>query len=110
MSPSPEVLQLVASSAAPGPSGTSSSFPKSKLPLPNSIDQVMVPVLKDTCDENMDKQRSPVAMLGPQTEEKPEQSESGDSSKTQSDLDLAAVKEISSEGTVSDHHVSDQES
>ncbi|PQM39914.1 protein CHROMATIN REMODELING 4 [Prunus yedoensis var. nudiflora] len=87
MSPSPEVLQLVASCVAPGPhlsaaSGmASSSFHDTKPSLPNSVDK--------TCD-----------------------TESGDSSKTQSDpsrTERPDVEEISSEGTVSDHPLSDRE-
>ncbi|KAM2904936.1 hypothetical protein COP2_004596 [Malus domestica] len=108
LSPSPEVLQLVASCVAPGPhlsaaSGmASSSFRDAKPSLPNSVDQV----------ELLDSQTA-TAMVRTISPVRTCDTVSGDSSKTQSDpprTERPDVEEISSEGTVSDHPVSDQES
>ncbi|XP_028055461.1 protein CHROMATIN REMODELING 4 isoform X1 [Camellia sinensis] len=90
LSPSPDVLQLVASCVAPAP--TSSSFLESKVPPPKSPKSGMTS-----------------SLVGPWV---PLESESGDSSKTQSDParpERPDIEEISSEGTVSDHHASDHE-
>ncbi|XP_065852202.1 protein CHROMATIN REMODELING 4 isoform X2 [Euphorbia lathyris] len=116
LSPSPEVLQLVASCVAPGPhmsssSGTtSSSFLENKLPLPKSVDQVEFPE-SQTVEENKESKSSPL-VVGTIPEEKPG-SDNGESSKTQSDHSQnkkPGVEEISSEGTVSDHPASGNES
>uniref|UniRef100_A0A5B7BE01 Protein CHROMATIN REMODELING 4 n=1 Tax=Davidia involucrata TaxID=16924 RepID=A0A5B7BE01_DAVIN len=112
LSPSPEVLQLVASCVAPGPvpGVTSSSFLESKLPLPKS-DQGL-PDSKDAFGKQKAKQSSPLGVWGPLPGEKLDRTESGDSSKTQSDPTRAErpnAEEISSEETVSDHCASDHE-
>ncbi|KAI5601740.1 hypothetical protein BDE02_01G111900 [Populus trichocarpa] len=117
LSPSPEVLQLVASCVAPGPhlssgsGATSASLHESKVPLPKSPDQVGISDPLGALEEPMDTERSP-----PQVQCIPEkrldQPDSGDSSKTESDLSPIKhpdVEDISSEGTLSDHPVSDQE-
>ncbi|PON49082.1 histone H3-K9 methyltransferase [Parasponia andersonii] len=122
LSPSPEVLQLVASCVAPGPhlpsfSGmTSSSFLDTQLTLQKPIDRVGISDSQDVSGENEDKQDPPFKVQSSLPEDKVDDPESGDSSKTQSDPsraeqpDVPDVEEISSEGTVSDHPLSDQES
>ncbi|KAM6551425.1 hypothetical protein CsatB_001233 [Cannabis sativa] len=121
LTPSPEVLQLVASCVDPGPhhssaSGrTNSSFANTNLTLPNHIDQVGISDSQGVIEENDDKQDAPVMVLSSPLEDK-EDPGSGDSSKTHSDPSRSErsvvpdVEEISSEGTVSDHRLSDQES
>lgn len=118
LSPSPEVLQLVASCVAPGPhlssaaGMTSSSFLESEPPLPKSDDQIGFLDSQGDLRKNKDTLRSPLDVQDSLPEERPEQPDSGDSSKTQSDSSPTRqpdVKEISSEGTVSDHPVSDHE-
>ncbi|CDP11272.1 unnamed protein product [Coffea canephora] len=97
LSPSPAVLQLVASCTAPGPSGmATSTFADQGKHLDGQDEQSAEKV-----NENMWGQG------------KQDQSESHDSSKTQSDPAQARQPdgcEMSSEGTVSDHRASDQES
>ncbi|XP_062096560.1 protein CHROMATIN REMODELING 4 isoform X3 [Humulus lupulus] len=122
LTPSPEVLQLVASCVDPGPhhssaSGrTSSSFLDTNLTLPKPIDQVGVSNSQSVFEEKDDKQDAPVTVLSSTPEDKVDDPESGDSSKTHSDPSrserpvMLDVEEISSEGTVSDHPLSDQES
>lgn len=117
LSPSPEVLQLVASCVAPGPhlSSTSgmkgSSFLESKLPLPKSLDQVEVTDTQgSTC--KLEAERSSHRNDEQLLKEQQAQPDSGDSSKTQSDpspTEQPDVEEMSSEGTLSDHPVSDNE-
>ncbi|KAL5577428.1 hypothetical protein UlMin_019127 [Ulmus minor] len=121
LSPSPEVLQLVASCVGPAPhlssvSGqTSSSFFDTNLTLPKSVDQIghsdsQVVLGKEDKPESSKKIESPCL------EDKVDEPGSGDSSKTQSDPSRTElqpqpdVEEISSEGTVSDHPLSDRES
>ncbi|KAM1688542.1 hypothetical protein ACFX2K_036399 [Malus domestica] len=112
LSPSPEVLQLVASCVAPGShlsaaSGMASSSVRDTKPsLPNSVDQVeLLDSQTATAVVRTEaKQGSPVRTCGTQ---------SADSSKTESDpsrTERPDVEEISSEGTVSDHPMSDRES
>ncbi|XVE94276.1 hypothetical protein REPUB_Repub01dG0267500 [Reevesia pubescens] len=119
LSPSPEVLQLVASCVAPGPhlstsSGmTNSSLLDSKLPLPKSVNEVGYPDSQGVSDKGKAKQSPPIDVLDQPPEEKQDEPDSGDSSKTQTDPsrpEQPDVEEISSEGTVSDHPVSDRES
>ncbi|OMO92368.1 SNF2-related protein [Corchorus olitorius] len=119
LSPSPEVLQLVASCVAPGPqlsssSGmTNSSLLDCKLPLPKSINEIGHPDSQGASDKGKAKQNSPIDVEDQPPEERPNEPDSGDSSKTQSDPvqpERPVVEEISSEGTVSDHPVSDHES
>ncbi|XP_027345173.1 protein CHROMATIN REMODELING 4 isoform X2 [Abrus precatorius] len=117
LSPSPEVLQLVASCVAPGPhhapiSGAS-SFLETKLPLPRPVGRAK---FKDSEGAFRNKkprhrQASPKIWCSPQ-EHILEDPDSGDSSKTQSDpsrVERPHEGEVSSEGTVSDHTVRDQE-
>lgn len=113
LSPSPEVLQLVASCAAPGSISTgNSSFPKTMLPHPESVEQDKPSELQNIVVEEKSKQGlgpwSPPLQKGKQ-----EQTESADSSKTHSDPACARQpdvnEEVSSEGTVSDNHVSDRD-
>ncbi|KAJ0018818.1 hypothetical protein Pint_12129 [Pistacia integerrima] len=117
LSPSPEVLQLVASCVAPGPhlpsvSGmSSSSFLESKFPLSKSSDQVDLPDRQGSPETMKAEQNSPINDDRLQPEQQ-EQQDSGESSKTQSDpcrTEQPDVEEISSEGTLSDHPVSDDE-
>ncbi|KAK2967130.1 hypothetical protein RJ640_006839 [Escallonia rubra] len=115
LSPSPEVLQLVASCVAPRqvPGAKNPCLLESQLPPPESDDLGRLPDSNDACGKQKGKQISPPGLWGRYSEEKPEQSESGDSSKTQSDPtrpDCGDGGEVSSEGTVSDHRVSDHES
>lgn len=114
LSPSPEVLQLVASCVAPGPPiATSLSFFENMVPRPKSVDQV---VSSDTQQDSHEKQETNQASApstwGPVQAEKEVETDSRDSSKTQSDPAGAReedVEEISSEGTVSDHRTDDNE-
>ncbi|CAK9136429.1 unnamed protein product [Ilex paraguariensis] len=113
LSPSPEVLQLVASCAAssPVPGVTSSGLLESKLPLPKSVDEGGSDS-QDACGQQKAKQSSPLGVWYPLPEEKVDLTDSGDSSKTHSDPARPPqpdVEEISSEGTVSDHRASDHE-
>ncbi|XP_024030153.1 protein CHROMATIN REMODELING 4 isoform X2 [Morus notabilis] len=122
LSPSPEVLQLVASCVAPGPhlpsvSGrTSSSFLDTKLTLPKPDDRVGCSDSQNLFGEKEDKQDSSLQVRTSIPEDKVDDPESGDSSKTHSDPSRTeqpnepSLEEISSEGTVSDHPLSDQES
>lgn len=117
LSPSPEVLQLVASCVAPGPhlsstSGMSNSILlDSKLPLPKSVNEGGYPDSQGLSDKGKAKQSPSIDIQHPQ-EERQDVPDSGDSSKTQSDPsrpEQPDVEEISSEGTLSDPPVSDQE-
>lgn len=78
LSPSPEVLELVTSSVAPGP------------------------VPQGCLSKSPDREEHPHS-TDAYGKEKEKQSESGDSSKTQSDPSRPDVEGVSSEGTVSDH-------
>ncbi|KAF2286829.1 hypothetical protein GH714_031186 [Hevea brasiliensis] len=118
ISPSPEVLRLVASCVAPGPhlsssSGlTSSSLLESKLPLPKSVNHVEFLDSQGYVEKNKDMQRLPPNAQVMLPENKRRQPDSCDSSKTRSEpseTEQPDVEEISSEGTVSDHPVSEQE-
>ncbi|XP_022748758.1 protein CHROMATIN REMODELING 4-like isoform X2 [Durio zibethinus] len=117
LSPSPEVLQLVASCVAPGPhllstSGmANSSLLDSKLPLPQSVNEVGYPDSQGVSNKGKAKQSQSVDAQD-QPSESQDKPDSGDASKTQSDPshpERFDVEEISSEGTVSDHPVSDHE-
>lgn len=119
LSPSPEVLQLVASCVAPGPhlplvSGmTSSSLHDKKLSLRKSVDGVGLSDLKIAAGKEEANQSASQEVWGSLKEDKIDDPESGDSSKTHLDPSRPKrpdVEEISSEGTVSDHPLSDQES
>ncbi|XWS67399.1 hypothetical protein CRYUN_Cryun04dG0003700 [Craigia yunnanensis] len=118
LSPSPEVLQLVASCVAPGPhlsstSGmTNSSLLDSKLPLPKSFNEVGYPDSHGLSDKGKAKQSPPIDVQEHPLEERQVEPDSGDSSRIQSDSsrpEWPDVEEIPSEGTVSDHPVSDHE-
>ncbi|KAK9267525.1 hypothetical protein L1049_009953 [Liquidambar formosana] len=119
LSPSPEVLQLVASCAAQGPrllpvSGmTNSSFLESKISSLKTVDGGGLPDTQGSCGSQKAKQSSHLGMWGPLPKERLDHTESGDSSKTHSDpsrTERPDLEEISSEGTVSDHPASDNES
>ncbi|GMJ00626.1 chromatin remodeling 4, PICKLE RELATED 1 [Hibiscus trionum] len=116
LSPSPEVLQLVASCVAPGPhlsltSGmTSSSLPDGELPLPKPVTEVGS---QGVSDKGKAKLSPPIDVQDQSPEERQDEPDcDGDSSKTQSDHsrpEQPNVEEISSEGTVSDHPASDHD-
>ncbi|KAL6992157.1 DNA helicase [Sarracenia purpurea var. burkii] len=116
LSPSPQVLQLVASCGGPAPiPATSSIFLESKFP-PLLKSAVLGEDLPDSTNAYGKQNAEQSSSLGPCISSLPvkklDQSESGDSSKTQSDptrLDRLDAEEISSEGTVSDHPASDHE-
>lgn len=122
LSPSPEVLQLVASCVALGPhlpsvSGrTSSSFLDPKLTLPKPVDQVGCSDSQSIVGEKEDQQDPSLQVCALIPEDNVDDPESGDSSKTHSHPsrtdrpDEPDIEEMSSEGTVSDHPLSDQES
>ncbi|XP_038995425.1 protein CHROMATIN REMODELING 4-like isoform X2 [Hibiscus syriacus] len=120
LSPSPEVLQLVASCVAPGPhlsltSGTtSSSLLDGKLPLPMLGTEVGDPDSQGVSEKGKAKLSPHIGDQdqSPEPEEKQDEPDCGDSSKTKSDHsrpEQPNVEEISSEGTVSDHPVSDHD-
>ncbi|GKV17995.1 hypothetical protein SLEP1_g28434 [Rubroshorea leprosula] len=118
LSPSPEVLQLVASCAGSGvhlssASGmTSSSLLDGKLPLPKAIDHVEFPDLQGASDKSQPKQSPPLDVRDELQEVRQDEPDSGDSSKTLSNHSLPeqpGMEEISSEGTVSDNPTSDWE-
>ncbi|XP_022762611.1 protein CHROMATIN REMODELING 4-like isoform X2 [Durio zibethinus] len=117
LSPSPEVLQLVASCVAPGPhlpstsAVTNSSLLDDKLPLAKPFNEVGCPDSQGVFGIGNAEQSPPIDVQDqpPEIEDEPE---SGDSSKTRSDPsggERPNVDEISSEGTVSDHPLSDHE-
>ncbi|KAI8568577.1 hypothetical protein RHMOL_Rhmol02G0212100 [Rhododendron molle] len=102
LSPSPEVLELVTSGVAPGPVSRGS--------LSKSPDREEYQDSTDAYGKEKAKRSSPLGPWAPPpNDKKTEQSESGDSSKTQSDPSQPDVDGVSSEGTVSDHHMSDNE-
>ena len=123
LSPSPEVLQLVASCVPPGPhipsaSGTTSSslLDDKQFALPKSAERVGYVDSHAVIGEE-DKRDSTLKVLGSgfPPEDKVNGHGSGYSAKPQSDPsrtdrpDGPEVQEISSEGTVSDHHSSDKQ-
>ncbi|XP_047150090.1 protein CHROMATIN REMODELING 4 [Vigna umbellata] len=115
MSPSPEVLQLVASCVAPGPhlppiTTGSSNFHDSKHPLPRPVGRAKFKDSEGAFRNKNPRQASPKIWCPPK--EQVHDLDSGDSSKTQSDpsrVERPDEVEVSSEGTVSDHAVRDQE-
>ncbi|KAI4332040.1 hypothetical protein L6164_016981 [Bauhinia variegata] len=117
LSPSPEVLQLVASCVAPGPQlSSTSNFLEGKLPLPRSVPMPMDRAKFKDSDSSFGakrlRQTSPDVWGSLEEQHQVKHSDSGDSSKTQSDpsrVERPDKEEISSEGTVSDHAVRDQE-
>ncbi|TKY59675.1 CHROMATIN REMODELING 4 [Spatholobus suberectus] len=115
LSPSPEVLQLVASCVAPGSHLPSipgpSNFLESKLPLPMPVGRAKFTDSDGAFRNKNPRQVSPKIWCSPQ-EQNVQDLDSGDSSKTQSDpsrVERPDEVEVSSEGTVSDHAVRDQE-
>ncbi|KAL2343627.1 hypothetical protein Fmac_004912 [Flemingia macrophylla] len=115
LSPSPEVLQLVASCVAPGTHLPSipgaANFLESKLPLPRPVARAKFKDSEGAFRNKNPRQVSPKNWCSPQGQ-KVLDLDSGDSSKTQSDPSRAERPEeveVSSEGTVSDHAVRDQE-
>lgn len=113
LSPSPEVLQLVASCVAPGPPvATGSSFLGNMASLPTSVDQVASSDSQDSHEKQEADQTLDPSTWVPFQAEKEVETDSRDSSKTQSDSARARqehVEEMSSEGTVSDHQKDDHE-
>lgn len=113
LSPSPDVLRLVASCVSPGPPiATSSSFLGNMVPLPKSVDQVASSDTQDSHEKQETDKTSAPSTLGPFQAEKKVETNSRDSSKTQSDSARPRqedVEEMSSEGTVSDHQEDDRE-
>ncbi|XVE67563.1 hypothetical protein DITRI_Ditri08aG0170500 [Diplodiscus trichospermus] len=120
LSPSPEVLQLVASCVAPGlplssTSGiTNSGLLDSKIPLPQpqSVNEVGYPDSRGMSDKGKAKQSPSIDVQDQPPEARQDEPQSGDSSKTRSNPSCPErpdVEDISSEGTVSDHPVSDPE-
>lgn len=117
LSPSPEVLQLVASCVAPGPHlpsiPSSPSFLESKLPLPRPVGKAKFKDSEGAFRNKKPRQVSGETWCSPQEHKVEDLDNSGDSSKTQSDPSRVERPgeegEVSSEGTVSDHAVRDQE-
>lgn len=117
LSPSPEVLQLVASCVAPGPhipsTPNSSSFLESKLPLPTRpVGRAKFKDSEGTFRNKKPRQISPENWSSPEEHKVEQVPDSGDSSKTRSDpsrVEQPHGEGTSSEGTVSDHDVRDQE-
>lgn len=116
LSPSPEVLQLVASCVAPGshlPSiPSSSSFLESKLPSQRPIGRAKFKDSEGAFRNKKPRQISPEKWCSPEEHKVEQVHDSGDSSKTQSDpsrVERLHEVEVSSEGTVSDHSVRDPE-
>lgn len=115
MSPSPEVLQLVASCVASGPhlppiTTGASNFLDSKHPLPRPVGRAKFKDSEGAFRNKNPRQASPKIWCPPK--EQVHDLDSGDSSKTQSDpsrVERPDEVEVSSEGTVSDHAVRDQE-
>ncbi|KAJ4975665.1 hypothetical protein NE237_000771 [Protea cynaroides] len=121
LSPSPEVLHLVASCVAPGPQLSPvpgmerSSFLRSEMPLPKVPDAVGKGGSSELKGAH-EKPKAEQSIIFPHWSEIPkdmtDRTESGDSSKTHSDpcnFDRPIVEEISSEETVSDDHGSEHE-
>ncbi|XP_042497859.1 protein CHROMATIN REMODELING 4-like [Macadamia integrifolia] len=121
LSPSPEVLHLVASCVAPGPqlapvTGMErSTFLRSEMPLPKVPEDVGEGGISklEGAHENPKAVRSLLfPTLDQVPKDKTDRTESGDSSKTHSDhcnIDRREFEEISSEETVSDKHGSEHE-
>lgn len=117
LSPSPEVLQLVASCVAPGPhipsTPNSSSFLESKPPLPTRpVGRAKFKDSEGAFRNKKPRQISPENWSSPEEHKVEQVPDSGDSSKTQSDpsrVEQPHGEGTSSEGTVSDHDVRDQE-
>ncbi|XP_038691131.1 protein CHROMATIN REMODELING 4-like isoform X2 [Tripterygium wilfordii] len=117
--PSSEVLQLVASCVAPGPSlpsvscVTSSGFLEGNLSLQKSVDQVGFCDTHRASEINRANQSLSVDEEGLAPEVREDQPDPRESSKTHSDhppeTEKPDIEEISSEGTVSDQPVSDHE-
>ncbi|XP_045826847.1 protein CHROMATIN REMODELING 4 [Trifolium pratense] len=117
LSPSPEVLQLVASCVGPGPLlpsiPSSSSFHESKLPLPTRpVGRAKFKDSEGAFKNKKPRQISPENWSSSEEHKVEQVPDSGDSSKTQSDpsrVEQPHGEEVSSEGTVSDHDAKDQE-
>ncbi|KAJ7942565.1 Protein CHROMATIN REMODELING 4 [Quillaja saponaria] len=92
---------------------SSTSLLEGKLPLPRSVDQVSTfPDSGDAFENKMARQMSPPKAWGSLKENKVDRPDSGDSSKTQSDpprVERTDEEDVSSEGTLSDHPPTDQE-
>ncbi|XP_077253431.1 protein CHROMATIN REMODELING 4-like isoform X2 [Tasmannia lanceolata] len=121
LSPSPEVLNLVASCVAPGPNilpdgMPSSSCVRNELPVVKDFNPLestgKSPDLKGARGKRKARRSSLLGSWGQLPEDRVDRTESGDSSKTHSDpcrADCPELKEISSEETVSDNHPSEHE-
>lgn len=114
LSPSPEVLQLVASCIAPSShmGKLNSSILEKTLPPSTSHDPEEDLLVSKGSPGKGKKERLSFSSLDFYNQDKPDSLESDDSSKTQSDPSRSKRpdgEEISSEGTVSDRHASDQE-
>ncbi|KAL5975779.1 hypothetical protein ACLOJK_020106 [Asimina triloba] len=116
MSPSPEVLNLVASCVAPGPSMPSSTFLLNELPAMKSYEPFEAvglggsPDMKGLRGKRKARRGALLGSWGPLPEERANCVDSGDSSKTQSDpgeIEQRLETAISSEETVSDEHGSE---
>ncbi|XP_077244441.1 protein CHROMATIN REMODELING 4-like [Tasmannia lanceolata] len=120
LSPSPEVLHLVASCVAPGPHDgmPSSSLNRNEVRMVKAFDPLESAGERVSLDSKgargkLKARSSLLGRWGKLPEDRVDQAESGDSSsKTQSDPCRAScpeLDEISSEGTISDHHRSEHE-
>ncbi|WOG89550.1 hypothetical protein DCAR_0208788 [Daucus carota subsp. sativus] len=110
MTPSPEVFQLIASSVAPGLQETNTKSPETSVPPTDAVEQVMIPVVEEICEEKEDKDISLAGTSSARMEAKAEQTESRGPNETCSDPIQTKAEETSSEGTVSDHRSGEQES
>ncbi|KAJ4832059.1 hypothetical protein Tsubulata_009191 [Turnera subulata] len=114
LSPSPEVLQLVASCVASGQHLSSGSgMTSSSLPVAKPGDEIGVSGSQDALEKNEDTMGLSLdGQQGTLPEEREDQAHSGDSSKTQSDpgrTEQPDLEDTSSEGTVSDHPLGEDE-
>ncbi|KAK1375721.1 Chromatin remodeling complex subunit [Heracleum sosnowskyi] len=110
MTLSSDVLQLVTSCVAPGLQETNTTSPETKVPLPESVEEVMIPVPEDVCEEKIGMDITCTGISSPLTEDNAEQTESRDPNETHSDPIRPKAEETSSEKTVLDHGGSEQES
>lgn len=125
LSPSPEVLQLVASCVAPGPCTSpandmpGTSCQRTELPVTKDLKHLehdgksLIGDFKGIRGKRKASKNSLSGCWGKLTDKQVDRAESGDSSKTQSDRDRTDqlnIEEISSEKTVSDDNGSEHES
>ncbi|XP_073108301.1 protein CHROMATIN REMODELING 4 isoform X2 [Elaeis guineensis] len=125
MSPSPEVLQLVASCVAPGPCTSpatdmpGTSCKKTDLPVSKDLENFeqdgksLIGDFKGIRGKRKASRNSLLGCWGKLTDKQVDRAESGDSSKTRLDpdrTDKLNIEEMSSEETVSDDNGSEHES